>query len=245
MRRAARNAIRRLVQVSNGCQPAGDVNRRRKRAAASSTSAGWSRWGEWPEPGSTRASAGPATPDSTASTGHHTGKRSGIQLPNTIQVLYSTTPAFQDLTHHVVLWNASQAYKAQYAAAYQPVSRINHFPSRFELIAIASVLQYVPGFVCGHIFQAREHTVDNFRPAIREAFPMPLRGKLDTLFFGEKPKLSNTRGGRQEHEHRNTKCSFFHDFVRSPFRSKMKSNSLRKITQRQCSNNGCETKGQG
>jgi hypothetical protein len=66
---------------------------------------------------------GSPSPDDTSATGqHHTGKKSGIQLPNTIQVLYSTTPAFQDLTHHVVLWNASQAYKAQYAAAYQPAS---------------------------------------------------------------------------------------------------------------------------
>jgi hypothetical protein len=54
------------------------------------------------------------------SSSHHKAPKPGIELPNTIQVFYATTPAFQDLTHHIVLWNASQAYKAMYAAAYQP-----------------------------------------------------------------------------------------------------------------------------
>lgn len=57
---------------------------------------------------------------STPSSSHHRAPKPGIQLPNTIQVFYATTPAFQDLTHHIVLWNAAQAYKAMYAAAYQP-----------------------------------------------------------------------------------------------------------------------------
>lgn len=68
------------------------------------------------------AGAGGQTSDPAAAEHHGAGKKPGIQLPNTIQVLYATTPAFQDLTHHIVLWNASQAYKAQYAAAYQPTS---------------------------------------------------------------------------------------------------------------------------
>jgi hypothetical protein len=59
------------------------------------------------------------SPD-TESSSHHNAPKPGIQLPNTIQVFYATTPAFQDLTHHIVLWNATQAYKAMYAAAYQP-----------------------------------------------------------------------------------------------------------------------------
>jgi hypothetical protein len=56
----------------------------------------------------------------TQSSSHHKPTKPGIELPNTIQVFYATTPAFQDLTHHIVLWNATQAYKAMYAAAYQP-----------------------------------------------------------------------------------------------------------------------------
>ena len=60
----------------------------------------------------------------TESSSHHNAPKPkpkpGIQLPNTIQVFYASTPAFQDLTHHIVLWNAMQAYKAMYAAAYQP-----------------------------------------------------------------------------------------------------------------------------
>ncbi|MBS2535506.1 hypothetical protein KGQ20_22345 [Catenulispora sp. NF23] len=60
------------------------------------------------------------SPDTESSAHHKAPPKPGIVLPNTIQVLYATTPAFQDLTHHIVLWNASQAYKAMYAAAYQP-----------------------------------------------------------------------------------------------------------------------------
>ncbi|ACU75861.1 hypothetical protein Caci_7031 [Catenulispora acidiphila DSM 44928] len=56
----------------------------------------------------------------TESSAHHSAPKPGIELPNTIQVFYATTPAFQDLTHHIVLWNATQAYKAMYAASYQP-----------------------------------------------------------------------------------------------------------------------------
>jgi len=67
------------------------------------------------------ANTGGQTPNNESSS-HHTAKpaKPGIELPNTIQVFYATTPAFQDLTHHIVLWNATQAYKAMYAAAYQP-----------------------------------------------------------------------------------------------------------------------------
>ena len=76
-----------------------------------------------PPPSTVEQQAGAGqTPDTTSSSQHHAKQKPGIQLPNTIQVLYATTPAFQDLTHHIVLWNASQAYKAEYAAAYQPVS---------------------------------------------------------------------------------------------------------------------------
>ncbi|MEY9859256.1 hypothetical protein ABH935_004884 [Catenulispora sp. GAS73] len=60
------------------------------------------------------------TPNTESSSHHKAPPKPGIQLPNTIQVFYATTPAFQDLTHHIVLWNATQAYKASYAAAYQP-----------------------------------------------------------------------------------------------------------------------------
>ena len=60
------------------------------------------------------------TPNTESSAHHTKPAKPGIQLPNTIQVFYATTPAFQDLTHHIVLWNATQAYKAMYAAAYQP-----------------------------------------------------------------------------------------------------------------------------
>ncbi|GAA1963990.1 hypothetical protein GCM10009838_21500 [Catenulispora subtropica] len=75
-----------------------------------------------PPPSTVEQQAGPGQTPDNASSEHHTKQKPGIQLPNTIQVLYATTPAFQDLTHHIVLWNASQAYKAQYAAAYQPVT---------------------------------------------------------------------------------------------------------------------------
>jgi hypothetical protein len=74
-----------------------------------------------PPPSTVEQQAGGSTPGNTSSA-HHAKPKAGIVLPNTIQVLYATTPAFQDLTHHIVLWNASQAYKAQYAAAYQPTS---------------------------------------------------------------------------------------------------------------------------
>src|SRR4051794_18512405 len=76
-----------------------------------------------PPPSTVEQQAGSGqTPDNASSSTHNTKKKPGIELPNTIQVLYATTPAFQDLTHHIVLWNASQAYKAEYAAAYQPVT---------------------------------------------------------------------------------------------------------------------------
>ncbi|NUP53990.1 MAG: hypothetical protein HOW97_42730 [Catenulispora sp.] len=75
-----------------------------------------------PPPSTVEQQAGPGQTPDNASSEHHTKQKPGIQLPNTIQVQYATTPAFQDLTHHIVLWNASQAYKAEYAAAYQPLS---------------------------------------------------------------------------------------------------------------------------
>jgi hypothetical protein len=75
-----------------------------------------------PPPSTVEQQAAPGQTPGNASSEHHTKQKIGIQLPNTIQVLYATTPAFQDLTHHIVLWNASQAYKAEYASAYQPVS---------------------------------------------------------------------------------------------------------------------------
>jgi hypothetical protein len=75
-----------------------------------------------PPPSTVEQQAGPGQTPGSASSSHHAKQKPGIELPNTIQVLYATTPAFQDLTHHIVLWNASQAYKAQYAAAYQPAS---------------------------------------------------------------------------------------------------------------------------
>ena len=73
-----------------------------------------------PPPATVDQQAGGQNTETNTSPAHH--KKTGIQLPNTIQVQYATTPAFQDLTHHIVLWNASQAYKAEYAAAYQPTS---------------------------------------------------------------------------------------------------------------------------
>src|SRR5207237_589114 len=94
--------------------------------------------------------------------------------------------------------------------AHETLSWINHFPSRFELIAIARVLQNVPGLIRSNLFQTREHTVSDFRPAIREALPMPFRRKLNSFFLREKPELSKTRDGRQKYEHRNTDNSFFH-----------------------------------
>src|SRR5439155_5456808 len=83
--------------------------------------------------------------------------------------------------------------------AHETLSWINHFPSRFELIAIARVLQNVPGLICGYIFQAREHTVSNLRAAICEALPVPLGRELDSLFLREQPKLSKTRSGQYKH----------------------------------------------
>ena len=56
---------------------------------------------------------------------HHTaGKhpKVGIQLPNTLTLAYDRTPTFQDMPHHVVLWNANQAVKAELAAAYDKTS---------------------------------------------------------------------------------------------------------------------------
>jgi hypothetical protein len=46
----------------------------------------------------------------------------GIQLPNTLTLAYDRTPTFQDATHHIVLWNANQAVKAELAAAYEKIS---------------------------------------------------------------------------------------------------------------------------
>jgi hypothetical protein len=52
------------------------------------------------------------------------GKRpkAGIQLPNTLTLAYDRTPTFQDAAHHVVLWNANQAVRAELAAAYEKTS---------------------------------------------------------------------------------------------------------------------------
>src|SRR5207253_889454 len=125
---------------------------------------------------------------------------------------------------------------------HQALSWINHLPSRFELIAIARVLQNVPGLICGYIFQAREHTVSNLRAAICEALPVPLGRELDSLFLREQPKLSKTRDGRQKHEHRNTEHSFFH--VARSLGLRMRFRSLRKISHRPSSSNGCAAKDQ-
>lgn len=73
-----------------------------------------------PPPSSIDQPAAAGQSSNAQSSSHHTAPKPGIVLPNTIQVFYATTPAFQDLTHHIVLWNATQAYKAMYAAAYQP-----------------------------------------------------------------------------------------------------------------------------
>src|SRR5437899_6613123 len=126
--------------------------------------------------------------------------------------------------------------------AHETPSWINHFPSRFELIAIARVLQNVPGLIRSNLFQTREHTVSDFRPAIREALPMPFRRKLDSLFLREQPKLSKTRDGRQKHEHRNTEHSFFH--VARSLGLRMRFRSLRKISHRPSSSNRCAAKDQ-
>jgi hypothetical protein len=61
----------------------------------------------------TGAEAGAAPPQA-----HHP-RPTGIQLPNTLTLAFDRTPTFQDLPHHVVLWNASQALKAELAASYQ------------------------------------------------------------------------------------------------------------------------------
>ena len=73
-----------------------------------------------PPPSTSDQPAANGQSPNTESSSHHKAAKPGIQLPNTIQVFYATTPAFQDLTHHIVLWNATQAYKAMFAAAYQP-----------------------------------------------------------------------------------------------------------------------------
>src|SRR5260221_13986190 len=50
---------------------------------------------------------------------HRKPAKPGIQLPNTITLAYDRTPTFQDVPHHVVLWNTNQAIKAELAAAYE------------------------------------------------------------------------------------------------------------------------------
>jgi hypothetical protein len=84
-------------------------------------------------PHSPDISAPPTTADSMLDTGssgpaaqpqgHHQkpvkpGKQ-GINLPNTITLAYDRTPTFPDLPHHIVLWNANQALRAELAASYQ------------------------------------------------------------------------------------------------------------------------------
>src|SRR5207245_1529195 len=99
---------------------------------------------------------------------------------------------------------------SSYYPPHQTVSGINNFPPRFELIAIARVLQNVPGLIRSNLFQTREHTVSDFRPAIREALAVPLRRELYSLFLREKPKLSKTGDGQQQYENHKTEPSFFH-----------------------------------
>jgi hypothetical protein len=62
-----------------------------------------------------------ATGSDHGATGSHP-KKSGIQLPNTITLAYDRTPTFQDVPHHVVLWNTNQAVKAELNAAYEKTS---------------------------------------------------------------------------------------------------------------------------
>jgi hypothetical protein len=57
--------------------------------------------------------------DHGAAGGH---KKPGIQLPNTLSLAYDRTPTFTDAPHHIVLWNANQAIKAELAAAYEKTS---------------------------------------------------------------------------------------------------------------------------
>src|SRR6266571_2436786 len=135
-----------------------------------------------------------------------------------------------DRIHIGTTWSE---HRSNYPAHETP-SWINHFPPRFELIAIARVLQNVPGLIRSNLFQTREHTVSDFRPAIREALPMPFRRKLDSLFLREKPELSKTRDGRQKYEHHKTEPSFFH--VVCSLGSRMEFESLRKITHARYSN---------
>jgi len=88
-------------------------------------------------PHSPDISAPPTTADSMQDTGssgpaaqpqgHHQkppGKsnKQGIDLPNTITLAYDRTPTFSDLLHHIVLWNANQALRAELAASYQKTS---------------------------------------------------------------------------------------------------------------------------
>ena len=63
----------------------------------------------------------PAATGTDHAVGGHT-KKVGIQLPNTLTLVYDRTPTFQDVAHHVVLWNANQAVKAEYTAAYEKAS---------------------------------------------------------------------------------------------------------------------------
>jgi hypothetical protein len=63
-------------------------------------------------------------PAAGTSSPHMPGKhpKPGIQLPNTLTLAYDHTPTFADAAHHVVLWNANQAVKAELAAAYEKTS---------------------------------------------------------------------------------------------------------------------------
>lgn len=77
-----------------------------------------------PTSADTTLDAGGASGSSPQAGGPHHPKpnKPGIQLPNTITLAYDRTPTFQDLAHHIVLWNANQALRAQLAASYQRTS---------------------------------------------------------------------------------------------------------------------------
>lgn len=128
-----------------------------------------------------------------------------------------------------------------YHAADESLTGINHLPSALELVAISGVLQEIPGFVGGDVFQTGEHIIGNVWTAVGKAIAMPLGSELDALFFGEKIELAVCGRGQRDGYRKNDcgakrNCSR-HGVRRESLKSRVVCESLAKVSQGDDGNN--------
>ena len=71
----------------------------------------------------------------------------------------------------------------------QSLTRIDYLPATLKLIAIACLLEHVPGLVGSNILQPSQDVFRNFRPTVRKSVSVPGGSKLNPLFAGKYSQL--------------------------------------------------------